>query len=63
MNAFILVFSHPFFAITDVEGRYRIDNVPPGNYNVIAWNEGLFSEPTPATVPDGGETELDFVLR
>ena len=55
MNAFILVFSHPFFAITDVEGRYRIDNVPPGNYNVIAWNEGLFSEPTPATVPDGGD--------
>ena len=42
MNAFILVFSHPFFAITDVEGRYRIDNVPPGTYNVIAWNEGLF---------------------
>jgi plastocyanin len=63
MNAFILVFSHPFFAITDVEGRYRIDNVPPGNYNVIAWNEGQFSEPTPAAVPDGGATELDFVLR
>jgi len=63
MNAFILVFSHPFFAITDVEGRYRIDNVPPGNYNVIAWNEGLFSEPRPAAVPDGGATELDFVLR
>lgn len=63
MNAFILVFSHPFFAITDVQGRYRIDNVPPGNYNVIAWNEGLFSEPRPAAVPDGGATELDFVLR
>jgi len=63
MNAFILVFSHPFFAITDVEGRYRIDNVPPGTYNVIAWNEGLFSEPRPAAVPDGGATELDFVLR
>src|SRR5207302_4391177 len=30
MNAFILVFSHPFFAVTDPEGRYRIDNVPPG---------------------------------
>jgi plastocyanin len=63
MNAFILVFSHPFFAITDVEGRYRIDNVPPGAYNVIAWNEGQFSEPRPASVPDGGATELDFVLR
>ena len=32
MSAFILVFSHPFFAMTDADGRYRIDNVPPGNY-------------------------------
>ena len=45
MNAFILVFSHPFFSLTDTEGRYRIDNVPPGTYNLIAWNEGVSSEP------------------
>ena len=63
MNAFILVFSHPFFAITDADGRYHIDNVPPGTYNVIAWNEGVSSEPRPVTVPDGGVAELDFTLR
>ena len=63
MNAFILVFSHPFFTLTDNEGRYRINNVPPGTYNLIAWNEGVSSEPRPVTVPDGGEAELDFSLR
>ena len=63
MNAFILVFGHPFFAMTDAEGRYRIDNVPPGTYNVIAWNEGVSSDPKPVTVPDGGVAELDFTLR
>ena len=63
MNAFILVFSHPFFSLTDTDGRYRIDNVPPGTYNLIAWNEGVSSEPKPVTVPDGGEAELDFMLR
>ncbi len=63
MNAFILVFSHPFFAMTDDDGRYRIDNVPPGTYNVIAWNEGDSSEPRQAVVPDGGAAELDFALR
>ena len=63
MNAFILVFSHRFFAVTDADGRYHIDNIPPGTYNVVAWNEGLASEPRAAAVPDGGSTELDFQLR
>jgi plastocyanin len=63
MNAFILVFSHRFFAMTDAEGRYRIDGVPAGTYSVIAWNEGTSSDPKPATVTDGGTAELDFALR
>jgi plastocyanin len=63
MSAFILVFSHPFFAMTDAEGRYRIDNVPPGNYSVIAWNEGVPSDPAPVAVPNGGVAELDIAIR
>jgi plastocyanin len=63
MSGFILVFSHPYFAVTDIEGRYRIDNIPPGAYNVVAWNEGLASEPKSVAVPDGASTELDFALR
>jgi hypothetical protein len=63
MNAFILVFSHPFFTLTDKDGRYRLDNVPPGTYNVIAWNEGDSSPPSAVTVPDGGAAELDFSIR
>jgi plastocyanin len=63
MNAFILVFSHPFFALTDSDGRYRIENVPPGTYGVVAWNEGTPSETKSVTVPDGGTGELDFTIR
>jgi plastocyanin len=63
MNAFILVFSHPFFAVTDADGRYQIDNVPPGTYSVVAWNEGVSSEARPAIVADGAAAELDFTLR
>ena len=63
MNAFILVFGHPFFALTDGDGRYRIENVPPGTYNVVAWNEGTESEPKSTSVSPGGSAELDFTLR
>jgi plastocyanin len=63
MNAFILVFSHPFFSLTEADGRYHIDNVPPGTYNLIAWNEGVASEPRTVTVTDGSVEEEDFTLR
>jgi plastocyanin len=63
MSAFILVFGHPYFAITDAQGRYHIDNVPPGSYGVVAWNEGNPTDPKPVLVPDGGVAELDFTIR
>jgi plastocyanin len=63
MNAFILVFAHPYFAMTDADGRYRINNVPPGTYNVVAWNEGTTSDPRPVTVSTSGTAELDFKVR
>jgi hypothetical protein len=63
MNAFILAFTHPFFALTDAEGRYRIDNVPPGSYHIVAWNEGLAGDPKPVVVPEGAVAEIDFSLR
>src|SRR5437764_6414812 len=63
MNAFILVFAHPFFAMTDPDDRYRLNNVPAGTYNGIAWNEGVTSDPKPVTVGAGATAELDFTVR
>lgn len=64
MSAFILVFSHRFFGVTDEAGRYRIDDVPPGTYTVVVWNERLPQASKPVTIPpEGGTVTLDFVLR
>jgi plastocyanin len=63
MSAFILVFAHRFFATTDAEGRYRIDDVPTGSYTLAAWNDGEVRETRPVRVPEGGTVELDFVVR
>jgi len=63
MSAFILIFAHRFFAVTNEEGRYRIDDVPPGTYTVVVWNEMLPQASRAVTVPAGGEpVELNFSL-
>jgi plastocyanin len=64
MSAFILVFSHRYFSVTDDQGRYRLENVPPGTYSLVVWNESAREQTRRVTVPDqGGEVEANFVLE
>jgi plastocyanin len=61
MSAFVLVFGHPYFATTETDGRYRIDNVPPGTYTVVAWHEGQARDTRSVIIPaQGGVVEQDF---
>jgi plastocyanin len=62
MSAFILVFAHRYFTVTDEEGRYRLENVPPGTYTVVAWNESAASESRRVIVGDSGDVEANFLL-
>ena len=39
MKSWVLVQDHPFFAVTDDKGNFKIDNIPPGTYEVVAWQE------------------------
>jgi hypothetical protein len=40
MNAEMLVVQHPYYAVTDEDGNFKLTNVPPGDYEIEAWHEG-----------------------
>lgn len=63
MSAFILVFAHRYFSVSEPDGSYRLENVPPGTYTVVAWHEAAALESRRVVVPDaGGEVEVNFAL-
>jgi plastocyanin len=63
MSAYILVFAHPFFAVTDSDGRYRIDGVPPGSYTLVLWNEGAVRARRELRVEPAAAADLDFTVE
>lgn len=38
MFCYVGVLDHPFFAVTDKDGNYKIANVPPGKYTLTAYH-------------------------
>jgi hypothetical protein len=40
MNAEMLVVAHPYYAVTDDSGEFELSDVPPGDYEIVAWHEG-----------------------
>lgn len=41
MNAFIYVAANPYVALTDSNGEFAIQGVPPGTYTLKIWHEGV----------------------
>ena len=38
MTAYVIATDHPYFAVTDDNGNFKIDKVPSGDYTVEAWH-------------------------
>lgn len=41
MYTYVGVMDHPYFAVTDLSGKFLLKNVPPGEYQLAAWHEKL----------------------
>jgi plastocyanin len=62
MLAYIFVGQNPYAAAVKKDGSFRIDNVPPGTYQVAVWNPKLKAEEAPVTVAAGKTASAEFAL-
>jgi len=62
MHGYMAVVKGPT-AVTDENGSYTINNLPPGNYTVTAWQEAYGSQSQKVTVAAGKPTTADFAFK
>lgn len=41
MRGWVVVAEHPYYAVTNAEGEFSFDNVPPGKYQLAVWHETI----------------------
>jgi plastocyanin len=60
MSAVVLVLDNPFFTLPVAPGRYTIDDVPVGEYRLVAWHERIKPIVRRVRVRAGETTNLDL---
>ena len=65
MRAWVHVSDHPFFAVTERDGKYAISGLPPGDYEMMAWHERFQNAPLVAKVKVAANqtSTLDFTFE
>jgi hypothetical protein len=59
-KAYVSVFSHPFFAVSDADGNYKIAGLPPGSYKFTAWHEKLGEKTVEVVFVPGESRHVGF---
>ena len=60
MLAYIHVFDHPYFAVTDERGLFTILDLPAGTYILKAWHEDAGVRSQEVIVPETGDLRVFF---
>jgi hypothetical protein len=66
MSANAYVFNHPYFAVTDEDGKFEIKNAPAGDYRLMVWQEGLGwknRDGDPITIKAGKNDDLKMEMK
>ena len=58
MRGWVVVAEHPFYAVTNEQGEFILENVPPGKYSLQVWHESLAAVTHELVVGDKGTTTV-----
>jgi hypothetical protein len=39
MAGYVRIFDHPYYAVTDADGKFEIKNAPVGKFRIVCWHE------------------------
>ncbi len=62
MQNWLYVVKNPYFAISDEEGHFSIDNIPPGHYTLRAWHPVLGLHERNVQVRAGEKLATEFTF-
>mgnify|MGYP003487492129 FL=1 len=59
VESWAMAVNNPYYAVTDDQGAFRIENVPPGTYQMVVWHPqaGPGVTRTITVGPDGATVE------
>src|SRR5262245_62521475 len=58
MHAYWLSMDQPYYAVTDADGNFKIDELPAGEYEVEVWQEVLGKSTQKVTIQGGQDTKV-----
>jgi hypothetical protein len=62
MRGWVVVAEHPFYALTNEQGEFTLENVPRGKYTLQVWQESLGNVTQEVVVGDKGATTVSVAM-
>jgi plastocyanin len=63
MNAYVGVLDHPYYAVTDKDGKFSLQTLPPGTYTIEAWHEKMGAQEQKVTIGPKDTKEITFSFK
>jgi len=62
IRGYIFIFDHPYAAVTDAKGAFKMDDLPPGEYTLKAWHEGFGLQEKKINIKSGETAEIGIAF-